>query len=74
MISFKWNNTVIQKNNSECGVYTIYYITERLNGNTFEEIITKLKKKKSADKLMNSLRDVFFVNMKHYNLKELGVY
>jgi hypothetical protein len=73
-MTFMWNNKEIQRNNSECGVYSLYYLTERLHGNTFEEIITKLKKKKSADYLMNSLRDIFFINAKYYNLKDKKIY
>jgi hypothetical protein len=71
---FSWNNKEIQRNNSECGIYSIYFLTQRLHGNTFDDIIKKLKKKRSADYLMNSLRDIFFINSKYYNLKDMEAY
>jgi len=69
-----WNNKENQRNNSECGIYSIYFLTQRLHGNTFDDIIKKLKKKRSADYLMNSLRDIFFINSKYYNLKDMEAY
>lgn len=73
-LTFKWNDIEIQKNNSECGIYSIYFILKRLTGQSFHDLVKELKKIKSADKLMNSLRDIYFVNSKLYNLKNKETY
>lgn len=52
----KINTNVHQRENTECGVYSIYYIIHRLLGYTFEEITNH----KIKDKYMNKFRDIIF--------------
>jgi hypothetical protein len=52
----KINTNVHQQENTECGVYSIYYIIHRLLGYTFEDISNH----KIKDKYMNKFRDVIF--------------
>ena len=40
-IVVKKNSTVMQTENSECGVYSLYYVRSRLEGRTFEEITSE---------------------------------
>lgn len=54
--TFKRNKKVHQKENSECGVYCINFMIERLNGKSFEEISDNI----IGDNLMNNMRDLFF--------------
>ena len=53
---FKRNKKIHQKENSECGVYSINFIRERVNGKNFEEITDNI----INDKIMNRMRDLFF--------------
>ncbi len=55
-IKINCNNIQHQKKNSECGTYSLYYITESLRGLTFEEISKKIVR----DEEMNKLRDKFY--------------
>jgi hypothetical protein len=50
------NKYVHQRKNSECGVYAIYYILQRLLGKSFEEIV----KKKMPDEKISILREYIF--------------
>lgn len=54
--SFLVNKQVHQSKNSECGVYAIYYIVQRLLGNNFEKITSNIIK----DEDMSLFRDVIF--------------
>ena len=53
---YKSNKVEHQKLNTECGVYSMYFILQRLLGYTFEEI----NKKRIKDKDMNKLRKYLF--------------
>lgn len=55
---FKINCNIVrhQYANSECGVYSIYFILESLRGKTFDQITRKIVK----DEEMNKNRDNFF--------------
>jgi hypothetical protein len=57
-VKFSTNcNTVKhQKKNTECGVYSMYYITESLKGKSFKQISNKIIR----DEEMNKKRDKFF--------------
>ena len=52
----KINKNKHQINNSECGIYTIFYITNRLNGKSFEDLSNNI----IHDKQMNKNRQKFF--------------
>lgn len=54
--SFKRNKKVHQKENSECGVYCINFMIERINGKSFDEISNNV----ISDRVMNRMRDLFF--------------
>lgn len=54
--TFKRNKKIHQKENSECGIYCLNYIIERLNGKSFDDISNNI----IVDDLMNKMRDVFF--------------
>ena len=53
---FTINKKIHQKGGSNCGVYSCYFIIQRLNGKTFDEINKKL----IPDKIMTELRDILF--------------
>ena len=55
-IKINCNNVQHQRKNSECGTYSLYYITESLKGKTFEEISNNIIK----DEEMNNKRNIFF--------------
>jgi hypothetical protein len=44
------NNIIHQNENSECGIYSIYYIIHRLFGNTFSELTNNIIKDKDMNK------------------------
>tara|TARA_Y100000591_G_C21833775_1_gene701244 strand:+ start:580 stop:1383 length:804 start_codon:yes stop_codon:yes gene_type:complete len=50
------NNVDMQKKDSECGVYCLYFITQRLKGKTFNQLIDK----DLSDEKMNKYREHFF--------------
>lgn len=52
----KINNIQHQHKNSECGVYSCYFIIQRLNGRTFEDIIENVV----SDDKMNKYRLEYF--------------
>lgn len=52
----KYNTNRHQFANSECGVYCLNYIIERLNGRTFEDITGSITK----DDEMNKNRKIYF--------------
>lgn len=52
----KINNIQHQKKNSECGVYSLHFIIERLAGRTFEEVIQDV----ISDSDMNEFRNEYF--------------
>ena len=52
----KYNKTRHQFANSECGVYSMNFIIERLTGKTFEEVTGTIVK----DESMNSRRKIYF--------------
>jgi hypothetical protein len=53
---YKQNKNVHQKENTECGVFSIYYIIQRLSNNTFENITKNI----INDDDMNKFRNVIF--------------
>ena len=55
-IKIHCNNVQHQKKNSECGTYSLFYITESLKNKTFDQISKKIIK----DEEMNKKRDIFF--------------
>jgi hypothetical protein len=56
-LKLKINKQQHQYGNNDCGVYCLWYITERLKGKSLEE----LSKRKVKDKEMNKYREIFFV-------------
>lgn len=63
----KINNKKYQTDSSECGVYSINFIIQRLAGNTFEDIISKPLKFEE----INSCRNVYFNNKpSKFNINE----
>lgn len=53
---FKYNTFVHQKGDSECGVYSVYFLIARILGYTFDEITTNIK----DDKFMGKFRKFIF--------------
>jgi hypothetical protein len=51
-----YNDMIHQDNNTECGVYCIYFITNLLQNIPFYKLVSSLKK----DDAMEKLRDVFY--------------
>jgi hypothetical protein len=47
-----------QKSNTECGMYSLYFITERLKGRTYSDIV---ENEIIPDKKMMELRDSLFL-------------
>ena len=54
------NQIPMQKQDSECGVYSLYFITEQLKGKSFNRVISK----NLTDKKMNKYREHFFNKIK----------
>lgn len=57
-VDVDYNKTRHQYENSECGVYSINFITRMLKGDSFEEICGK----RIEDKKVNKCRNVYFNN------------
>lgn len=57
-LDIKHNTTVHQKGGSECGVYTLYFLTRMLTGESFNSIL----KKEISDEVVNQLRKQYFHN------------
>jgi len=55
-MKLQYNSRRLQFNNTECGVYSIYFIIMMLTGEPF----VKITRRKPNDKLMLDLRDWFF--------------
>ena len=55
----EWNRNRFQYKNSECGVYSIYFITQLLEGNTFQNLIST----KISDDVINKERDKLFIQL-----------
>jgi hypothetical protein len=53
---FTFNRKPHQKGGSNCGVYSCYFIIERLNGKSFDDITKTL----ITDKMMTDYRDILF--------------
>ncbi|NDC95582.1 hypothetical protein EB118_10885 [bacterium] len=51
-----YNQRVHQKENNECGIYSIYFIIQRLMGFTFKDISNNI----IHDKTMNKFRNIIF--------------
>lgn len=49
----KINSKTHQKKNSECGIYCLYYIINRLNGASFEDITGKGSRRISDEEMLN---------------------
>jgi len=58
---YKINKFKHQKGDSECGVFCLFYIQQRLKGATFEDF----QKERLSDQLMKKYRSVFFRPMYH---------
>lgn len=56
VLKVKYNTIQHQKKDTECGVYALNFIIERLNGKTFEDIIENI----ISDEEINKKRDEFF--------------
>lgn len=56
VLKVKYNTIQHQKKDTECGVYAINFIVERLNGKSFEDIVNNV----ISDEEMNSKRKEFF--------------
>lgn len=55
-----WNRTQHQKENSECGVYSMNFILRMLRGDSFDDICNT----RIPDKTVNKCRNVYFNNSK----------
>jgi hypothetical protein len=53
---FKYNTFVHQKGDSECGVYSVYFLISRLLGYSFEDITENIKN----DQIMGKFRNFIF--------------
>jgi hypothetical protein len=58
-IDIKYNSNQHQTENSECGVYSINFITRLLDGEEFNDISNNIVK----DKIMNQNRKIYFYNV-----------
>jgi hypothetical protein len=56
-LDFLYNDIRHQKKNTECGVYSIHFITTMLQGIDFNEYIKEIK----SDDFMNKFREFYFV-------------
>ena len=54
--TFMYNDIVHQKENSECGIYSIYFLIQRLIGRTFSDISKNIV----PDNEMNKFRNIIF--------------
>ena len=57
-LDFLYNDIQHQKKDTECGIYSIHFITTMLQGKDFNEYINEIKN----DEFMNKFRDFYFVN------------
>lgn len=55
----EWNRNKFQYKNTECGVYSIYFIIQLLEGNTFQNFISN----KIPDDIINKERDKLFIQL-----------
>lgn len=63
----KINNKVHQRENSECGVYSIYFLVQRILGYNFEDIVNNI----ISDKHMENYRSIIFdTNEERINRKK----
>ena len=56
-IEFLYNDIQHQKRNTECGIYSIHFITSMLENNNFEDYIKNIKN----DDYMNKYRDFYYI-------------
>lgn len=59
-VDIEINKKVHQKDNYECGVYAMTFITQRLGGRNLERI----NKYRIPDKVMNKMREYFYIKSK----------
>ena len=57
-IKFDWNKLRHQRENSECGVYSINFLLRMLRGDDFNEITKKIM----PDRMVNRCRNKYFKN------------
>lgn len=57
-IEYVVNDITHQKEDTECGVYCIYFITEMLKGLNFNKFVKDIKN----DKFMEKYREIFYLN------------
>jgi len=58
-IDIRYNNLQHQYKNTECGVYSIYFILELLKGKSFDDIVSD----RVPDNIVNQFRSHFFRNV-----------
>ena len=56
-MEFLYNDIQHQKRNTECGIYSIHFITSMLENNNFEDYIKNIKN----DDYMNKYRDFYYI-------------
>ena len=56
-IDFLYNDIQHQKNNTECGIYSLHFITSMLEGGNFEDYIKNIKR----DDYMEKYRDFYYI-------------
>jgi len=56
-LEFLYNDIQHQKKNTECGIYSIHFITTMLQGKDFNEYINEIK----DDQFMNKFRQFYFI-------------
>lgn len=57
-LNYLYNNEKYQKRDSQCGVYSIYFVEQMLSGKNFRNVLHKLD-----DKKMIKLRNKYFINI-----------
>ena len=57
-LNYLYNNEKYQKRESQCGVYSIYFVEQMLSGKNFGNVLHKLD-----DKKMIKLRNKYFINI-----------
>jgi Ulp1 family protease len=58
-IDMRWNKVQHQRKGSECGVYSINFITRLASGESFDSVINNITK----DEQMNANRKIYFRNV-----------
>ena len=56
-MEFLYNDIQHQKRNTECGIYSIHFITSMLEGKDFNDYIKEIKR----DNYMEKYRDFYYI-------------